>query len=226
MANTVKPFQFRQCINIPKSTGYKANSLKQLRDLISLVSDESIYHHTYQYFLKGNLLEYTSDFAQWVGESLEDRALSEQLSNIDPYEYSNISALRKVLMNVIDSYLKNFPEPRDALPGSEFYFLETSAIIFNSGVVARNLAEFMIAIQHVDPASIYFHFFEARSRLGQSVDDFSKWVEEVLGKDDLAEKIRAIDLFMHNIDGIREHLEELITEEVKKDMDSIGQAEQ
>ena len=95
MAETIEPFEFKQCINISKSTGTKAVSLRELRDRLSSVSDESIFHHTYQYFLKGHILEYTNDFAHWAGESLEERALAERLSNIDPYDFKNITDLRK-----------------------------------------------------------------------------------------------------------------------------------
>ncbi|GBE00257.1 hypothetical protein BMS3Abin07_02307 [bacterium BMS3Abin07] len=217
----VKPFEFKQCINILKSTGEKAISLRELRKQIASVSDVTIFHHTYQYFMKGHILEYTNDFAQWIGENLEEAALSEQIANIDPYEYSQISELREKLLNVIDEYFDNFPEPRDTLPGSEFYFVETITLIFPSGVKAKNLAEFLIAIRYIDAASIYYHFYEARIRLGSGADDFSKWIKDTLGKNELAENIMGIDPFMHNIEGIREHLEEIIEEEVKKEMESM-----
>jgi hypothetical protein len=94
-------------------------------------------------------------------------------------------------------------------------------LIFPSGVKVKNLAEFLIAVKYIDNASIYYHFYEARTRLGSGVDDFSKWFEEVLGKSELSENIRSIDPFMHNIEGIRQHLEEYIDEEVRRDMETL-----
>jgi len=217
-----KPFEFKQCVNLPRSTGRKATDLRDLRELIATVSDEAIFHHTCQYFLKGHILEYTNDFAQWVGEALEERALSEQLSNIDPYAFHSIADLREEMLRVIDAYFDKFPEPRAALPGSEFYSQETITIVFPTGIKAKNMAEFLIAIRYIDPSSIYYHFYEARVRLGSGEDDFSKWFDEMLGKHELASRIRAIDPFMHNIEGIREHLAEAIEEEVKKEMESVG----
>jgi len=221
MPEIIEPFEFKQCINISKSTGEKAKSLPELKNLISAVSDESIFHHTYQYFLKGHILEYTNDFAHWAGESLEERALAERLSNIDPYDFKNITDLRKELIRVIRVYLENFPEPREALPGDAFYFIETVTIIFPVGIRAKNLAEFLTAVKYIDIGSIYYHFFEARTRLGGETDDFSKWILEGFGKKGLAEKIRAIDPFMHDLVGIKAHLVEAIEEEVKKDMEVI-----
>ncbi len=221
MDGQVPPFDFQQAISIRKSTGVKAKNVRELRDIIAVISEESIFHHTYQYFLKGHVLEYTNDFAQWAGESLEESVLSEHLSNIDPYSFKSIEEVRAELLRVIDLYLRNFPEPRDAVPGSEFFFNESVALVFLEGVRARNLAEFLIALRYVDPGCIYFHFYEARSRIGSEVDDFSVWFEEGLGRKELAQKVRAIDPFMHSMEGIRELILTLVDQELKREMEVL-----
>lgn len=215
-------FEFKECISILKSTGEKAKNLRELRDTIAQISDECIFHHTYQYFLKGHILEYTNDFAHWAGESLEERALSERLSNIDPYDFKDITDLRNELINVINEYLKMFPEPREAMLGDEFYFNETVTLIFPVGIKARNLAEFLTAMRHINMATIYYHFYEARIRLGGGIDDFSRWVEDAFGKKELANRIRAIDPFMHNLEEIKQHIIEEVEEEVRKDMEVVN----
>lgn len=215
----IKPFEFMECVTILKSTGKKAGNVRELRAMIAKISDESLFHHTYQYFLKGHILEYTNDFAQWVGESLEERALSEWLSNIDPFSFRDIPALRQELLNNLDDYLKAFPEPRHALAGNEFYFNETVSIVFPTGMWARNLAEFLLAIRYVDPPCIYYHFYEARVRHGS--DDFSVWIENVVGNGDLACALRSIDPFMHTIEGIRGHIVETVERHVKHDMEVV-----
>jgi hypothetical protein len=217
----INPFEFKQCVSILKSTGKKARTLRQLRDVIAVVSDESIFHHTCQYFLKGHILEYTNDFAHWAGESLEERALAEHLSNIDPYDFKSTNDLRNGLLSVIDDYLQSFPEPREAIPGDEFYFNETVTFVFPAGIRAGNLAEFFTAIRYVDLGPIYYHFYEARMRLGGEIDDFSMWIENALGKKELSSRIKAIDPFMHNLEEIRGHISETVEEEVKKDMEVI-----
>ena len=215
----IKPFEFMECVTILKATGKKARNIRELRTLISLISDESLFHHTYQYFLKGHILEYTNDFAHWVGESLEERALSERLSNIDPFAFEGITSLRQEFLNEIDDYIEHFPGPRDAMPGDEFYFNETVTLIFPVNVQAQNLAEFLLAIRYVDPASVYYHFYEARIRHGS--DDFSAWMEGALNNPGLARSIRAIDPFMHNIEGIRMHIVEAVENNVRRAMEVI-----
>ena len=212
-----KPFDFIDCVNIFKSTGKSAKGLRDLRVMIDKISEESLFHHTCQYFMEPRVLEYTNDFARWIGESLEERALSEQLSIIDPFELRDIPLLRAALTGIIDRYLQHFSEPRHALPGDEFYFLETITITFSAGIRARNLAEFLTAIRYIDSGCIYYHFYEARIRHG--TDDFSTWFEDVLEKQDLAKTIRSIDPFMHTTEGIRQHIIETVEKQVKNDME-------
>jgi hypothetical protein len=217
-------FEFKQCVIIIKSTGKKAKNLREFRDALAVVNEGSIFHHTYQYLLKGHILEYTNDFSQWAGEGLEESALSEQLSNIDPYNFSSSEALRKELLRVVDGYLEVFPEPRDAMPGDEFFFNETITLVFQAGMWARNLAEFLMAIKYIDASSLYYHFFDARRRFEGKSNDFSQWFEAEMGKKDLAEKLRFIDPFMHSLEGIRERITAALEEAVRQDMESAGVA--
>ena len=221
MEEPLSPFEFKQCVNILKSTGKKARSLHEFREVISEVSAGALFYHICQYYLKGHILQYTNDFARWAGEVLEESALAEQLSNIDPYAYASIDEIRRELIRVIDEYLKAYREPREVRPGEEFFFEETVTMIYSAGILVRNLAEFLIAVRYLDASSIYYHFYEARVRLGGR-DDFSNWIEHSLNKRILAEKIRRIDLFMHTIEGTRSHIIEAIEEEVQKDMESMG----
>ena len=189
MGKVVEPFEFKQCISIVKSTGRKARNLRELRNVIAKIGEESIFHHVYQYFLKGHMLEYTSDFAQWAGETLEERALAERMSCIDPYTLKSVINVRSELLREIDAFLGSFPEPRDVVEGNEFYFNETVSLVFPVGVKTRNLAEFLVAIQHIDAGSIYYHFYDSRVRLGEGVmDDFSMWIEHTLFRKKLRKK--------------------------------------
>ena len=214
-----KPFDFIDCVNIFKSTGKSAKGLRDLRMMIDKISEESLFHHTCQYFMEPHVLEYTNDFARWIGEILEERALSEQLSTIDPFELRDIPLLRAALTGIIDRYIQHFSESRHAMPGDEFYFLETITITFSAGIRARNLAEFLTAIRYIDSGCIYYHFYEARIRHG--TDDFSTWFEDALGKQDLAKTIRSIDPFMHTTEGIRQHIIETVEKQVRNDMEGV-----
>ncbi|OGW38349.1 MAG: hypothetical protein A2010_17405 [Nitrospirae bacterium GWD2_57_9] len=216
------PFEFKQSVILLKSTGKKARTLAELRDLIATISEGSIFHHTYQYFLKGHILEYTNDFSHWAGESIEESVLAERLSNLDPYDYADIAQLRKELLRIIDAFRATFPEPREALPRDEFFFNEAVTLVFPAGIRARNLAEFLMAVKHVDASSLYYHFYDSRIRQGGEKNDFSQWFEQELGKIGLAGKIHSVDPFMHSLEGIRDRIAQAVEEEVTQDMESAG----
>jgi hypothetical protein len=218
----IKPFEFKQCITILKATGKKARNLRELRDRISDVSDESISHHVYHYFQKAKrILEYTNDFAQWAGETLKESILAEQLSNIDPYLFKCMDVLRNEIVRVIDAYIKTFSKTRAALSGDEFYFNEGITLVSPVGIQVKNLAEFLMAIRYVDPESIYFHFYEARIRPPEEVDDFSHWLGDALNKEGLADRVRSIDPFMHSLEAARQHIIEFVENELKNDMEKF-----
>lgn len=216
-----RAFDFRECVTLVKSTGKSARNIRQFQDILALIPEAAIFHHTCQYFMRNPGLEYTNDFAQWAGENLGERALAEYLSNIDPYAFKTMSDLRKGLLGVIDVYLQRYPEPREVMRGDEFFFSEGVTLNFPAGVRARNLAELLTGIKYVDANSIYFHFYEARLRLGGLADDFSSWVDESLGKSGLAARIRSMDPFMHTVEGIREHLVADMEDELRRDMEAM-----
>lgn len=210
-------FEFRECVKLLKATGRKARNLRELRDLIEVISPDSIYHHTYEYFFKLLVLEYTNDFARWIGETLEIRPLAEILSNIDPYRNISIEDLRMEFIAHIDNYLSRFPALRQAREGAEFHFNETVTLVFRSGLRAKNLAEFLMALRFVDPSSIYYHFYEARTRVG--VNDFSAWLAGTLNKVELASELRKIDLLMHTVSDIKGYIVEIVETELKKEIE-------
>jgi hypothetical protein len=219
--NNIDSFEFMECIAILKTTGKKADSMKSLRDIIAIISDESIFHHTYQYFLKGHIMEHTNDFANWVAMHLEERVLAERLSNIDPYIFKTIEDIRKELLRILDEYIKDFPESRHVHKGDEFYFTETVTMVFPLGLKAKSLAEFLVAIKNIETSCIYYHFYDARIRHGRGIDDFSRWIEKALGEIKLAKKIRMIDPFMHSLEGIRSHITDLVEQHVRAEMQGI-----
>lgn len=201
MLRDVQPFEFRACMPLLMTTGREARGIGELREHLQHASDASIMYHMHQFFIKSHLHEYSNDFARWVGEKLEEHILAERLSVIDPYLSRQADTIRTALIQTLDRHLQEFPEPRRAIPGEEFEFLEAIPITFSIGVVAKNLAELAVALKYVDAVSVYYHFYEARLRHGSG--DFARWIEEQLGEHELVRRIRSIDPFVHTVEGIR-----------------------
>lgn len=206
-----EPFKFYECLALTRLTGKKASDVIDLLEIIGQISPESIFHHMHQYFLRRHVIapEFSNDFAVWIAESLGERSLAEGVANLNPYEFDDIEDARKELIRIISEHLKNYPPPRPALPGKEFFFTEGVTFLIPTGLEAIDLKEFGQRIKEIDGTSIYFHFYEARLRLGKHGDDFSRFFEG-LGRKDLADKIKAMDPYMYSTEVLRNKISSLV----------------
>jgi hypothetical protein len=216
--NKTKPFIFFECIALVKLTGRKASNITEFLEIFKRVSPECVFHHMHQYFLKpsARLIYYTNDFAAWVAEWLEEKSLAERLANLNPYAYASVEELRWETIHIIENYLTEFPPPRPVLPGGEFYFNEGVTIVVPTGLEATNTEGFAECLEKVDRSSIYFHFFEARLRLGKERDDFSEWLSTTLGMKEIAEEIKSFDAYLFDLDELRNKIKRLLNGEFNK----------
>ena len=203
-----KPFVFYECTNLIQPTGKKAENIRQLLSLIRNVEPGVIYNHTHQYYLKASieLPEYSNDFAVWAAEALEERALAEKVASLDLYAYKNIEEVRQGLISTLRSYLSENPEPRQARPGDAFFFNDTLSLIFAIKSNIHTLPEFLTSLRTVGTSSLYFHFFEAKMRMGRHTDDFSNWLEKNLGNKELASKIQKLDPYHYSLEELRQEI--------------------
>ena len=201
----VEPFRFYECTALVRMTGRRASDIVEFLEIIRNVSPESIFHHMHQYFLKPHVRppEYPNDFAVWVAYALEGKSLAEGLANLNPFEFSSIEDIRQEIIRIIMDYLKNYPPPRPVLPGGEFFFNEGITLVIPTDFQAENLEEFLRALKEVDGSSIYFHFYEAKLRLGKEQDDFSRFFEECLSCGELARRIKSLDPYMYSTEVLR-----------------------
>ncbi len=198
-------------------TGRRTDSAVNMLEILKDASPDCIFHHMHQYFLRTDMQpqRFHNDFAVWVANALGDRVLSEMLANINPFAFDSIEDIRSELMDVITARVKEHGSPRNALPGNEFFFNESITLVLPSGYEANGIDEFYEALGKVDCSSIYFHFYEAKLRLGRDTDDFSLYLDESLGLTDLAHTISGFDPYMYDTESLREKLLNLIKKELK-----------
>lgn len=209
-----QPFRFFECFALIRLTGRRAKDILELLEIIKLVSKGSIFHHMHQYFIKPSIVppEFPNDFAGWVADSLGEENLAEGLANLNPFEFEHIEDIRSELVRIVTEHLKNYPMPRPCQSGREFMFNEGITIVLPTDIVAATLHDFARALREVDQSSIYFHFYEARLRLGKERDDFSQYVDECLECPGLASRIKSMDPYMYSTEVLREKIIRLIEE--------------
>jgi hypothetical protein len=219
------PFWFRECFLMPMPIGRRAVNLRELLEAVREVGEPVLYYHLLQSRLIQSQpeVEYPNDFAVWAASALQDSQLAEKLSSFDPFEYENLTQVRQAMVDITEEYLWDLPNVPWARPGLEFHFCEASTVVMQSAIKAENLQEFCQALQKVGLDSVYYHFFEARWRLGwQESDDFSYWIDSNFDLPQLVAAIRAIDVYFYTLPEIRTTLLNLIHQHVGELCDHPG----
>ena len=74
-----------------------------------------------------------------------------------------------------------------------------------TGLVAESVDDFFEKMRDLSNASLYFHFFEARLRLGRRTNDFSRWLTDQ-GRGDLADAIDRLNPYTRTLEELREDI--------------------
>jgi len=201
-----EPFQFFTRLHLKELTGLKASNLTQLVSGIREAPDAVIYYHTHSFLEEYQFLtpEPANDFALWVEDALGYEVLAERLASIDTFEFPTIGALKTRIIGVIQDFLAQTSNEREAPPDNEFYFIKSVGVVMPTPYVAHNLQEFVDILRRISINSLYFHIFEARLRLQRGTNDFSLWLEDSLGEKELAEQIARLDPYNYTLENLRE----------------------
>ncbi len=206
---TSNPFRFRECFLMPQPIGLSVMNLKELLHAVKEVDESVIYYHLFQSRLAPTqpAVEYPNDFARWAATALQDAKLAEKLSSFDPFDYEEMQQVRGAVVDILDEYLWDIPYIPWARPGFQLHLCQASIVVMSSNILAHTMREFHEAMGKVGLDSIFFHFFEARWRLGQrQLDDFSCWIDESFGLGELVSAIRAIDVYFCSLIEVRDSL--------------------
>lgn len=202
------PFYFSTHMDLTELTGLRARDLGELVAHLKTVPGAVIYHHTHRFIRQHQYLSPTppNDFARWVSEAMQEPQLAEQLAAIDTVRFSSIRALREKIVEIVESYLAQKPASAAAPAGSEFHFMKSVSFVVPTPHSARDLGEFRDALTKVSAYAIYHHVFEARLRLEDGVNDFSRWLETELDEPELARAIARLDPYTHTLESLRRKL--------------------
>lgn len=220
MIKAREPFRFFTRIHLSELTGMRAGTLEELLELIRTVSGSCIYHHTHRFLQQHQYLspEPPNDFAFWAAEALGETQLAERLASIDTVQFSSIRALREKMISTIEDYMNEYPLSRTKFASEEryFYFIKSVSFILPTPYAAHDLREFLDILGRVTFDSIYFHIFESRLRLEKGDNDFSRWISDSIGDQELARKISGLDPYTRTMDDLRKTIISIIEERVSR----------
>ncbi|MBI2918803.1 MAG: mechanosensitive ion channel [Chloroflexi bacterium] len=217
LKKAIKPFRFSSRTHLKELTGLKAKDLYELADMLKKVPEAVVYYHTHHFLEEHHYLspEPPNDFAVWVTDVLGDEVLGERLAAVDTFEFPTLGTLRERLGGIVEEHLAQPCEHRHATEGREFYFIKSVSFITPTPYVAYDLRELTEALRKLPVGSLYFHVFESRLRLGRSRNDFSAWIGDELGEQQLAEQMAHLDPYQYTLEELRSQLIRLIEKRIK-----------
>lgn len=219
------PFSFHECFLMSMPLGKRVVNLRELLEGVREIDESVLFYHLVQsrLALGEPAVEYPNDFALWAANALQDTKLAEKLSSFDPFEYQNLGLLRQAVVDILEEYLWDLPTVPWARPGFEFHFCRASVVVMHSLISAKTLREFCRGLTLVGLDSIYYHFFEARWRLGElKSDDFSFWIETNFQLPELVGAIRSLDVYFFSLKEVRDTLLGLIHQHLGELCDHPG----
>ena len=202
------PFVFRTERRLVVLTGLTARNLPELLAHLKAVSSASIFYHTHHLYLSHHFERprFYNAFASWIGESLQEKMLAEQIGAIDMLAFRHLGDLRSAIVKVIENHLKQNEGPVRNCPNrEEFRFCKSKSFVMPTGVIANDPPDFFAKLPLVANTSLYYHFFEARLRLGVPSNDFSQWLEW-LGETKTARQIEELDPYIYTLDELKQRI--------------------
>ncbi|OGC35422.1 hypothetical protein A2311_06145 [candidate division WOR-1 bacterium RIFOXYB2_FULL_48_7] len=216
--SAVELFRFYTSSLLVQISGKKAANLPEFLAQLRLVDESVIFYHIHHafreyYFAPG---QYSNDFARWIEDEFKESALAEKIASVELLEVTSLAALRDQLVKIMEQFLGERSEKQEAVPaGREFYFLANVGIIVPTQYEVRTIEEFVLALERVGMRSLYYHFFDARLRLGRKTNDFSNWIRHSLKNEQLAKEIELLDPYLMTMDQLKKRIIELCLGERK-----------
>ena len=217
-ASGFEPFEFFTEVQLVEVTGKSALNLNDLLEHLKTVSGSVIYCHTFRTMMMHHFITngFRNDFAFWVMDALGDDALSERLSSIDLIEHTTVRSYREKMIQIIEEHLAAQPGAgeRNAREEDRFFLCHAHSFVVSTGRVAHSLEEFANHLARCSNNSIFFHFIEARLRVGAPINDFSLWVAQSLDNLPLAKKINTLDPYVVTLNDLKDQIRTLVEKEL------------
>jgi len=211
----MEPFEIRDCALVCFATGIRVQNLSELKEKLSVVDSSSIYHHFWGRLLQPQFTEpeYNNDFASWAWRALNEKALAEKLSMVNPAKFDSMEALRQELIEIIEIRLDETEIVPWAKVDQQFHFIKSQIVVLDTGRKVESPEKLKDVIPEFSRESIFYHFIDARRRTPHKEDDFSAWLRG-FGDDflDLRVRLASIDPYFSTLNHLREIIYKVFVE--------------
>jgi hypothetical protein len=216
-----KEFRIKDCALLAIATGFRATTLKELRDILLTISEDSLYYHFWGGLLQPRFeeREYNNDFAAWAWYSLHDSTLAERLAVIDPTGLESLEDLRQELLEIVEDRLDEEEYIPWMLASDAFEFIRSQIVVFDTRKKVSTPGELAVVLPELSTSSIFYHFIDAgRRHLDKQRDDFSLWLRCFPERhEELCNKLVAIDPYFCSLSQLKAILVNIFHEEFSRE---------
>ena len=208
------PFAIKDCALIAIATGERALTLKELHDTLLEIDHGSIYYHMWGGLLEPRFeeREFNNDFAAWARHGLHDGVLAERLAMVDPTTAGDLEELRQELVEIIEERLDESEYLPWARATQPFEFVRSQIVVFDTHRRAERVEDLAAMVPQLSPSAIFYHFIDARQRLPERGDDFSRWLTSFDGEyEELRRRLAAIDPYFRTLTELRQEVAAIFT---------------
>lgn len=211
------PFHFHTSSDLVVLTGQRASTPDELQQLLESCDDGCLFHHMFSVLLGQHFVSerYANEFAHWLHTAAGEPSLAERVAAIDIRDFVSLQDLRVHLLELFAGYFNENPNVGSRPARSPFHLCRSVGVVMPIGRIAYGFEDFATHVRAATKRTIFYHFVEARLRLGFQSNDFSWWLETQCGRPDLAERVNKLDFYHHTLESIRTRIAEIVASEVK-----------
>ncbi len=209
------PLVVRDCALVTLAVGVKAQSLREFRDGVLKVHQDSLYHHFWGRLLQPQFdePEFNNDFASWIRHGLHEKELAERLAVVDPTHFQSMEDLRSEIVEIIEERLDESEFVPYSRSDQQFYFLRSQIIILDTGRQVKSPEELKDAVPSMSTSSIFYHFVDSRRRNPNGADDFSHWLSGLGSEyDSIIRQLAMIDPYFSSLRWMQWKITEIFRE--------------
>jgi hypothetical protein len=173
------PFQVLDCTLSSIATGVRVQNLRELSDHVATTPAGCLFFHFWGTLLRPRfeVTAFRNDFADWAARGLNDLVLAERLALVDPADHPAADDLRRAVLEVLEERL----DEREHVPWAPgdrlFHFIRAQVVVFDTGRRIAHPGELSAVLPSLSVGSIFYHVVDARRRLPDNIDDFSRWLQ-------------------------------------------------
>lgn len=211
-ANPAQPFFVKDCALVVVATGRKARLLQEFREQLRTLELASIYHHFWGGLLQPRFeqREYNNDFAAWVRHAIHDAVLAERLAALDPTQFDDLDALRREILELIDTRIDEVEDLLWVRATEQFEFVCSQIVVFDTRRSLARPEELADAVAGLSTSSIFYHFIDARRRTADGRDDFSDWLGGFGDRHaELQWRLAGVDPYFGSLSDLRDQLNDV-----------------